>query len=110
MYKFPITIRAIWLDKEIGLKGYIQILLSSGDLVGLCSKEKFDLAPKDSIRTGWKNNMKIFSRNKKMWSSYPESQLIADGFFGKTKNIPKEILELSKSIKRTYVTKEKFQN
>lgn len=46
MNKFRVRIKALWLDKTVGLNGYIGAILEDGTPVDLCSKEKWDLGKK----------------------------------------------------------------
>lgn len=83
-----INIKALWLDPNVGLNGYLGAVLADGTPVALCSKEKFDLGPYDSLRKGWVGNVRI--GNKVMHAEKPES---LEGFTlgGKALTIPAEL-------------------
>lgn len=57
--KFRITVLALWLDPRVGSKGFIGAVLNDGTPVALCSKEKWDMGPRDSLRRGWIGRYRI---------------------------------------------------
>lgn len=54
-----IRVKALWFQREVGLKGYFGAILSDGTPVALCSKEKWDLGPTDSLRDNWEGDVRI---------------------------------------------------
>jgi len=94
-----IKIKALWLQSEIGACGYIGAILGDGIPVGLCSVEKWNLGRTDSLRKGWKNNIKIFKNIKTMYQNVSEEDLRKDGLLKNTNlelTVPNELKQYVK--------------
>lgn len=72
-----ISVKALWFQPKIGLRGAIGAILHDGTPVALCSKEKWDLGKNDSLRSGWQGNIRMGI--KTFTNTYTEEQLVADG-------------------------------
>lgn len=79
-----IKIIALWKEPNVGLHGYIGAVLADGTEVALCSVEKWEQGPFDSLRYGWVDNICLFPHGKIMYSETPESVLRQDGLLGGT--------------------------
>lgn len=79
MKKYKVKVLALWFQPEIGLKGYYGAVLEDGTPVALCSQEKWELGRKDSLRTGWEKNTKVFDFPKAIHINIPESELRKNG-------------------------------
>lgn len=75
-----IMVRRLWRESDIGARGYIGAELLDGTLVALCSVEKWELAPKDSLRTDWRGNERFFDPPKAVFlPGITEEDLRFDG-------------------------------
>jgi hypothetical protein len=72
-----VRVKALWLDNTIGLHGYIGAVLADGQQVALCSKEKWDMGPYDSLR--FTGNRIVFNVIKHMYLDATEQELRARG-------------------------------
>lgn len=74
-----VSVKAFWLQSEVGLMGYIGAVLSTGIPVALCSKEKWDLGSYDSLRKNWNGRIKLFNKPKTFYYVLSEEELVEDG-------------------------------
>lgn len=54
-----IRVSALWFQRNVGLQGYIGAIREDGTPFALCSKEKWDFGPNDSLRKGWDGDVRI---------------------------------------------------
>jgi hypothetical protein len=92
-----ITIKALWLDPNVGLEGYIGAILFDGTPVALCSNEKWRLGRRDSLRSGWtkdSRNVSVRHGVKVFYNQYSAQALRKDGLLNLT--VPVSLRKLTK--------------
>jgi hypothetical protein len=62
-----VMVKALWWQPEVGGCGYLGALRVDGVPFALCSKEKWDMGPWDSLRKNWSDGIKIFNKPKALY-------------------------------------------
>jgi hypothetical protein len=85
--RYRIRVKALWIDRSVGLEGYVGAILMDGTQVALCSVEKWNQGPSDSLRRGWEHDQKVFGKlGKVIFQDYSEAALRCDGLLHLPKN------------------------
>lgn len=78
---FAVKVRALWFQPEVGMHGYYGAVLVDGTPVALCSKERWDMGPRDSLRKGWRGNLRVWPKPKVVHVPYTEAELRKGGLW-----------------------------
>ena len=97
---YKIRVKALWLQPEVGMEGYIGAIRSDGIPFALCSVEKWNLGQQDSLRKGWKSNIRFGDKilytdisNKEINQLVKEGQALNEG-----SNLELKVPECLKSL------------
>jgi hypothetical protein len=69
--RYATRVTRLRLDRTKGLHGQIFATLEDGREVYLCSKEKWDLGRRDSLRSGWAGDERTFTSPKVVYTDAP---------------------------------------